>query len=46
MTLTDGPFATISQFTPMYGLASIARAPLTGQGFSISAVANLTVWCW
>lgn len=43
--LTDGLFATIAQFTPMYGLASIARAPLTGDGLTLSAVANLVIWC-
>ena len=43
--LTDGLFATIAKFTPMYGLASIARAPLTGDGMTFSAVANLAIWC-
>jgi ABC-2 type transport system permease protein len=43
--LSDGLFATIAKFTPMYGLASIARAPLTGDGLTLTAVANLVIWC-
>ena len=43
--LDDGSvFATISKFTPMNGLASLTRAPLTGDGVSWSAVANVVVW--
>ena len=41
----SGLFSTIAKFTPMYGLASIARAPLTGDGLTITAVANLVIWC-
>ena len=41
----SGLFATIAKFTPMYGLASIARAPLTGDGLTFTAVANLVIWC-
>jgi ABC-2 type transport system permease protein len=43
--LSDGLFATIAKFTPMYGLASVARAPLTGEGLTVTAVANLVIWC-
>jgi ABC-2 type transport system permease protein len=43
--LDDGStFATISAFTPMNGLAKLCRAPLTGDGWEISAVANVLVW--
>lgn len=42
--LSGGLFATIAAFTPTYGLASIARAPLTGGGLSVLAVANLLIW--
>jgi ABC-2 type transport system permease protein len=38
-------FATVAKFTPMYGLASVARAPLTGEGLTLTAVANLALWC-
>lgn len=37
-------FEAISQFTPLYGLATLSRGPLTGDGFTASAVANLVVW--
>ncbi|MGN6523981.1 MAG: ABC transporter permease [Actinomycetes bacterium] len=43
--LQDGSlFAQIAQFTPMYGLARLSRAPLTGDGFTLVAVANVVVW--
>ena len=43
--LDDGSlFASISKFTPMNGLASLTRAPLTGDGVTWSAVANVVVW--
>ena len=34
----------IAQFTPMYGLAHLARAPLTGDGLHVVAVLNLVLW--
>jgi ABC-2 type transport system permease protein len=43
--LHDGTlFATISRFTPMNGLAAITRAPLTGDGVTWWAVANVVGW--
>ncbi|PVU84265.1 hypothetical protein DDP54_13275 [Cellulomonas sp. WB94] len=42
--LTDGLFATIARFTPLYGLAELARTPLVGGGWSWVAVANLGAW--
>jgi len=43
--LDDGSlFAEISKFTPMNGLASLTRAPLTGDGVTWAAVANVVVW--
>lgn len=42
--LSDGLFATIAKFTPLYGLAELARTPLTGDGWSWVAVANLVAW--
>jgi len=43
--LSGGLFATVAAFTPAYGLASIARAPLTGDGLTVRAAANLLIWC-
>lgn len=34
----------IAEFTPVYGVGEIARAPLTGSGFTAAAVANVIVW--
>ncbi|ROS73683.1 ABC transporter permease [Cellulomonas sp. PhB143] len=42
--LGDGLFADIARFTPTYGLAELTRAPLTGDGFTLAAVANVLVW--
>lgn len=44
MPLGDGLFKTIGTFTPLYGLAEIVRAPLTGDGITFGAVANLVIW--
>ncbi|MFB9234670.1 ABC transporter permease [Plantactinospora siamensis] len=35
---------TIAKFTPVYGVGSIARSPLTGSGFTATAVANVLAW--
>ncbi len=35
---------TIAKFTPVYGVGSIARSPLTGTGFTMVAVANVVLW--
>ena len=35
---------TIATFTPVYGVGSIARSPLTGTGFTMVAVANVVLW--
>jgi ABC-2 type transport system permease protein len=37
-------FATIAKYTPVYGVGEIARAPLTGTGFTVAAFANVIVW--
>jgi ABC-2 type transport system permease protein len=42
--LSHGLFATIAKFTPMYGLASLARGTLTDTGFTWVAGANVVVW--
>ncbi|MGV8977414.1 MAG: ABC transporter permease [Cellulomonas sp.] len=42
--LTDGVFATIARFTPLYGLAELSRAPLGDTGFSLVALLNLVAW--
>ncbi len=42
--LGDGLFATIARFTPTYGVAELVRAPLTGDGVSVSAVVNVLAW--
>jgi ABC-2 type transport system permease protein len=34
----------IAQFTPMYGLAELARAPLTGGAVEVGWIANVVVW--
>lgn len=34
----------IAKFTPVYGVGSIARSPLTGSGFTATAVANVVLW--
>jgi ABC-2 type transport system permease protein len=39
-----GPFRTIAQFTPMYGLNQLVHAPLMHDGLTWSAVLNLVVW--
>jgi ABC-2 type transport system permease protein len=35
---------TIATFTPVYGVGEIARSPLTGTGFGVTAVANVILW--
>jgi ABC-2 type transport system permease protein len=43
--LDDGTlFATLAQFTPLYGLATLSRLPLTGDGNGWTALLNLVVW--
>jgi ABC-2 type transport system permease protein len=42
--LTDGLFATIAKFTPLYGLAELSRAPLGDSGWSLTAIVNLVAW--
>lgn len=42
--LTDGLFKTVAQFTPLYGLAELARTPLGDDGWSATAVVNLVAW--
>ena len=37
-------FATIAKLTPAYGVGEIARSPLTGDGLTATAVANILVW--
>ncbi|WP_406105324.1 ABC transporter permease [Micromonospora globbae] len=34
----------VARFTPVYGVGELARAPLTGDGVSTGAIANLAVW--
>ncbi|GAB3819800.1 ABC transporter permease [Micromonospora zhanjiangensis] len=34
----------IAKFTPVYGVGEIARSPLTGSGFTATAVANVLLW--
>ncbi|MFI7607875.1 ABC transporter permease [Micromonospora sp. NPDC049366] len=36
--------ADIARFTPVYGVGELARAPLTGDGLSLGALANLVAW--
>ncbi|HET6626844.1 MAG TPA: ABC transporter permease [Nocardioidaceae bacterium] len=43
--LEDGStLQTVAQFTPMYGLAELARSPLTGETVQVSWVLNIVVW--
>jgi ABC-2 type transport system permease protein len=43
--LQDGSvFATLSQLTPLYGLATLGRLPLTAEGNGWAALLNLLVW--
>lgn len=43
--LDDGSvFATLSQFTPLYGLATLGRLPLTSDGNGWAALLNIVVW--
>ncbi|WP_426592484.1 ABC transporter permease [Cellulomonas sp. McL0617] len=42
--LGEGVFATLAKFTPMYGLAELVRAPLTGDGVSVWAIINVVAW--
>ena len=44
MPLGDGVFATIARFIPTYGLAQIARAPLTGGDVTVWAFVNVLAW--
>jgi ABC-2 type transport system permease protein len=34
----------IAKFTPVYGVGEMARSPLTGSGFTATAVANVLLW--
>jgi ABC-2 type transport system permease protein len=34
----------VAAFTPVYGIGEIARAPLTGEGFDLGALANTLGW--
>ncbi|MEV1330614.1 ABC transporter permease [Micromonospora costi] len=36
--------ADVARFTPVYGVGELARAPLTGDGVSAGALANILVW--
>ena len=42
--LGDGVFATIGKVTPLYGLAELVRAPLVGDGVTLTSVANVVLW--
>lgn len=43
--LTDGStLQKIAQFTPMYGISSLAHAPLTGDSFQWTWVVNVVAW--
>lgn len=45
MPLEDGSLvATLAQFTPMYGLAELARSPLTGDPVQASWLLNIAAW--
>lgn len=37
-------FATLSHFTPLYGLATLGRMPLASEGDSWAALLNIVVW--
>jgi ABC-2 type transport system permease protein len=37
-------FATIAEFTPMYGLSQLVHSPLTGDSPGAAAVVNVVVW--
>ncbi len=43
--LTDGSvWATIAQFTPMFGINALAHAPLTGNSIHWTWIINILVW--
>ena len=42
--VTTGWFATFATFMPTYGLNTLAHSALTGDGFTVTAVANVVVW--
>ena len=42
--LGDGVFATIGKVTPLYGLAELVRAPLVGDGVTVTSVVNVVLW--
>ena len=43
--LQDGStLLTIARFTPMFGISSLAHAPLTGESFEWTWVANVVAW--
>jgi len=45
MPLEEGStLATIAEFTPMYGIANIAHAPLTGDSLELAWVVNVVAW--
>ena len=35
---------TIAKFTPVYGVGELARSPLIGTGFTMTAVVNIVLW--
>ncbi len=37
-------FASLAKFSPVYGVGEIARAPLAGVGFTVTAFANVIIW--
>ncbi|MEH0842125.1 ABC transporter permease [Micromonospora sp. CPCC 205711] len=44
LDLLPDVFQQIARFTPVYGVGELARAPLTDDGVSLAAVANLVGW--
>ncbi|MFF5171806.1 ABC transporter permease [Micromonospora sp. NPDC000089] len=44
LELLPHAFQTIAHFTPVYGVGELARSPLTGNGVSNTAVANVIGW--
>ncbi len=42
--INGGVMLIVSKFMPTYGIAELAREPLTGTGFTPSAIANVVVW--
>jgi len=44
LSVLGSSFRDIAQYTPAYGVGVLARAPLTGDPVSVSAVANVVLW--